>query len=186
VLARPGERYLAVQVCHMAGGDAWNELWILDRETGWFGRAIYDTWPNDDSPVRWESEDRLLFWRGNRAERRLELWRAYLQPAGARVRIPMKAATRSGRNRPAIPIESGHSAGFGAKRRCGVVHLVPATRPAGKSVVPVFPFVGKGLLRFRMDSPFRVMVWALWTSRSRMASARVGSPRYSCQLATGS
>lgn len=65
------------------------------------------------------------------------------------VRIPMKAATRSEGKRPAIPIESGHFAGFGAKRRRGVVHLV--------SVVPVFSFVDKGLLRFRMDSPFKVM-----------------------------
>ena len=94
------------------------------------------------------------------------------------LRIPMKAATRSEGKRPAIPIESGHFAGLGAKRRHGVVHLV--------SVVPDFPSADNGLLRFRMDSPFSVMVWALCTSRSRMASAMVGSPRYSCQLATGS
>ena len=94
------------------------------------------------------------------------------------MRIPMKAATDSEGKRPAIPIESGHFAGLGAKRRRGVVHLV--------SFVLVFPLADKGLLCFRMDSPFSVMAWALWTSRSNMASARVGSPRYSCQLATGS
>jgi|LSQX01.1.fsa_nt_gb hypothetical protein len=38
---------------------------------------------------------------------------------------------------------------------------------------------------FRMDSPLSVMVWALWISLSRMASARVGSPMVSCQCSMG-
>jgi len=38
----------------------------------------------------------------------------------------------------------------------------------------------------RMDSPRISMRWALCTSRSRMLSARVGSPICSCHLATGS
>ena len=37
----------------------------------------------------------------------------------------------------------------------------------------------------RIDSPFSSMRWALCTSRSRMESARVGSPIWACQLATG-
>src|ERR1019366_710068 len=38
----------------------------------------------------------------------------------------------------------------------------------------------------RIDSPRISMRWALCTSRSRMLSARVGSPICSCHLATGS
>ena len=38
---------------------------------------------------------------------------------------------------------------------------------------------------FRMDSPLSVMVWALWISLSRMASASVGSPMHSCQCSMG-
>ena len=38
----------------------------------------------------------------------------------------------------------------------------------------------------RMDSPRISMRWALCTSRSRMLSAKVGSPICSCHLATGS
>jgi hypothetical protein len=34
---------------------------------------------------------------------------------------------------------------------------------------------------FRMLSPFKIRRWALWTSRSRMASATVGLPINSCQ-----
>jgi hypothetical protein len=38
----------------------------------------------------------------------------------------------------------------------------------------------------RIESPFISMRWALWTRRSRMPSATVGSPICSCQRATGS
>jgi hypothetical protein len=38
----------------------------------------------------------------------------------------------------------------------------------------------------RIDSPRISIRWALWTSRSRMLSASVGSPIRSCHLATGS
>src|SRR5579859_1023545 len=41
-------------------------------------------------------------------------------------------------------------------------------------------------LTLRIDSPESASRWALWTRRSRMASASVGSARYSCQLSTGS
>jgi hypothetical protein len=40
--------------------------------------------------------------------------------------------------------------------------------------------------RLRMESPFKAILYALWTSRSRIASARVGSPIASCQCSTGS
>src|SRR6267154_3329741 len=43
-----------------------------------------------------------------------------------------------------------------------------------------------GLRFFRMDSPRISMRWALWTKRSRMPSAMVGSPICSCQRETGS
>jgi len=88
---------------------------------------------------------------------------------------------------PRVPAESDHAFRLkaaarwaGAKRRRGIAHLlffaavfVSADKPS------------KGLFCLRIDSPFSVIVWALWTSRSRMASARVGSPRYSCQWVTG-
>ena len=34
---------------------------------------------------------------------------------------------------------------------------------------------------FRIDSPLSASLWALWTRRSRMASASVGSPIVWCQ-----
>lgn len=37
-----------------------------------------------------------------------------------------------------------------------------------------------------MDSLFRLILWALWTSRSRRASAMVASPITSCQCSMGS
>ena len=43
-----------------------------------------------------------------------------------------------------------------------------------------------GLRFFRMDSARISMRWALWTKRSRMPSAMVGSPICSCQRETGS
>ena len=38
----------------------------------------------------------------------------------------------------------------------------------------------------RMDWPRRDRMWELWTTRSQMASAIVGSPMASCQLFVGS
>jgi hypothetical protein len=38
----------------------------------------------------------------------------------------------------------------------------------------------------RSDGPSMAMRKALWTSRSRMASAKVGSPVTSCQVSIGS
>jgi len=44
-----------------------------------------------------------------------------------------------------------------------------------------------GFPRFlRIESPRISMRWALWTSRSRMPSASVGSPICSCHFETGS
>jgi hypothetical protein len=41
-------------------------------------------------------------------------------------------------------------------------------------------------LSFRIESPFRGILWALWIKRSRMASGRVGSPIWARHLSTGS
>ena len=45
---------------------------------------------------------------------------------------------------------------------------------------PSFPWSS-----LRTELPFSSIWWALWTSRSRMLSARVGSPICSCQRLTG-
>ena len=58
------------------------------------------------------------------------------------------------------------------KERVALLELrqwVPQSAPAGP-----FSFL-------RIDSPLSASLWALWTKRSRMASARVGSPIVSCQ-----
>ena len=58
-----------------------------------------------------------------------------------------------------------------------------APRPEGP------PFLAQAFLplrSLRMDSPCISRRWALCTSRSRMLSAKVGSPICSCHLATGS
>ena len=46
--------------------------------------------------------------------------------------------------------------------------------------------VVSGAIFLRMDPPCSWMRWALWTRRSRMASAMVGSPMTSCQRSRGS
>jgi hypothetical protein len=52
--------------------------------------------------------------------------------------------------------------------------------PIGQDPFPSFP-----LSSLRADLPCSSIWWALWTSRSRMLSARVGSPICSCQRLTG-
>jgi hypothetical protein len=52
--------------------------------------------------------------------------------------------------------------------------------PMGQDPFPSFPWSS-----LRADLPCISMWWALWTSRSRMLSARVGSPICSCQRLTG-
>ncbi len=55
-------------------------------------------------------------------------------------------------------------------------------------MVSVFWFSVKSGARFflRMLSPLSSMRWALWTIRSRIASAMVGSPIMACHPDTGS
>jgi hypothetical protein len=57
---------------------------------------------------------------------------------------------------------------IGAKRRWGEVHF---------SVV---------VSSLRLLGPFSTRRWELWRTRSQIASAMVGSPRWSCHLAGGS
>jgi hypothetical protein len=81
----------------------------------------------------------------------------------------------------------------GAKRRAGSAGI----RVQGKGAAAPLPLLlciedrdhsGLGALDglrfFRMDSPRISMRWALWTKRSRMLSAMVGSPICSCQRET--
>ena len=65
----------------------------------------------------------------------------------------------------------------------GAAALVPASahRDPGERQLD-----GCGPRFLRIESPRISMRWALWTSRSRMPSAAVGSPICSCQRATGS
>ena len=73
------------------------------------------------------------------------------------------------------PTRSGaRGQGIGAKRRWRRDYAVAVW---GGSL--------SGLLR-RIDSPFSVMRWAWWTSRSRIASAKVASPTVWCQCSRGS
>jgi len=80
--------------------------------------------------------------------------------------------------RPGIPIES--------------VPLFRTNRSVATRVLQLlFVFVvfcgarSQVAVLFRMDSPLSVMMWALWISLSRMASARVGSPMVWCQCSMG-
>src|SRR5712691_10685903 len=56
---------------------------------------------------------------------------------------------------------------------------------AHASVVP-FPADGPSASGFRREGPPSVRGYARWRTRSRIASAMVGSPRYSCQRSLGS
>ena len=79
------------------------------------------------------------------------------------VRIPRIVISRSAEHRDRF----FHGIVIGAKRR-GV----------GQSVV--------GGVSFRREGPDSMIRWALWRARSQMASAMVGSPRWSCQDSVGS
>jgi len=77
-----------------------------------------------------------------------------------------------------IPAQAGHPFHANLDSRS------EATRGVDAVYAGVGSSVNLGWI-FRRDSPARVRGWAWWTRRSRMASARVGSPRASCQWATG-
>lgn len=77
-----------------------------------------------------------------------------------------------------IPAQAGHP--FHAN--------LDSRSEATRGVDAVYAGVGSSVnfgWSLRRDSPARLRGWAWWTRRSRMASARVGSPRASCQWATG-
>ncbi len=77
-----------------------------------------------------------------------------------------------------IPAQAGHPFHANLDSRS------EATRGVDAVYAGVGSSVNLGWI-FRRDSPARLRAWAWWTRRSRMASARVGSPRASCQWATG-
>jgi hypothetical protein len=62
---------------------------------------------------------------------------------------------------------------------------VDASAFAVDSAIGQDPFPSFPLSSLRADLPCSSIWWALWTSRSRMLSARVGSPICSCQRLTG-
>ena len=78
------------------------------------------------------------------------------------LRIPAGSITESGANRSPSPAQSDHRTG--AKRRRSGGHFADLV-----SLVKFERFL-------RMEPPLRSRRWALWTRRSRMASAMVGSP----------
>ena len=59
---------------------------------------------------------------------------------------------------------------------------IDATAMVAGSSIAQNPFP---LSSLRAELPFNSMWWALWTKRSRILSARVGSPICSCQRLTG-
>lgn len=83
------------------------------------------------------------------------------------------------RFRPPVPKESGHLNRSKAATRRSEATLVA-------DFLPWWPPWGQGFNLLRIDSPSKGILWELWTRRSRMASAKVGSPRASCQFFTGS
>jgi hypothetical protein len=71
---------------------------------------------------------------------------------------------------------------------CSTPNWTPWAQRRG---VEVWFYSGRGELVklarfFRSESPFKLSWWALWTRRSRMASARVASPMAACQWSIGS
>jgi hypothetical protein len=110
-----------------------------------------------------------------------------LKVFGEGVRIPRKLDTCSAANWTVVPAQTGHL--FQAK-------LDTCSRPnwtpwAGRRGVEVWFYSGRGELVklarfFRSESPFKLSWWALWTKRSRMASAKVASPMAACQCSIGS
>jgi len=55
----------------------------------------------------------------------------------------------------------------------------------GLCYFPILLLIVKSERSFLMDSPFKLILCALCTSRSRIASAMVGSRIFSCQCSTG-
>ena len=125
------------------------------------------------------------------------------------LRIPLKAAAQSVGKLPLSPWQSCHPIHVkpatqsmaklppSPQESCRLIHGKVATHggcrlpPSERSDAGLDRFysevasVVNFALRFRIDSPLSSILYALWTRRSRMASAKVGSPMASCQCSTG-
>ena len=89
----------------------------------------------------------------------------------SQVRIPAMPITRSGGYRAPVP-EQGE-------------HLSAGADDAGVAYFDAF-FVPVKLSALRKDSPPSLSRWALWMSRSQMASATVASPMAACHWSVAS
>ena len=87
------------------------------------------------------------------------------------VPIPLIPAGCSDGLRPLIPIHSGHP----YRSEATLVFIV---------FLHKYHF-GSSFSFFLIEPPFMLIRWALWMRRSRMASAMVGSPIFSCQFSRG-
>jgi group II intron reverse transcriptase/maturase len=100
------------------------------------------------------------------------------------LRMPADPGSQSARTRPPVP---DHPGAIGAQRRDPLPASGPPLaargrlddRPYSSVFFPPIPFI------FLIDGPFSASTCALWTSRSQIASARVGSASISCQLFVG-
>lgn len=99
---------------------------------------------------------------------------------GGGMRIPAISTSRSEGSRPLIPVMSttrsddvlqSERSDAGSRRQSGAWS---GCRSGGEAAF------------FRIEGPFSVRRCAPWTSRSRMASAKVLSPIASCQWSSGS
>jgi hypothetical protein len=94
-----------------------------------------------------------------------------------RQRAPSPHAPRPDRDCSGCPINDDRDVGRPVvSPGTGVLVLMPHSFDADDP----FPF------DLRREGPPRVSRWARWTTRSRMASATVGSPKCSCQRSLGS
>jgi hypothetical protein len=134
----------------------------------------------------------------------LRRWRTFLVEDTAlspHMHIPRMSATQSMGRLPRSPREACHpihripatqSTGFlprGPREGCHPLPAKPTTLGAQRRWAVSCYSAGTPLVklpcRFRMDSPCKVILSALCTRRSRIASASVGSPQASCQCSTG-
>src|ERR1700739_2098903 len=99
-----------------------------------------------------------------------------------RMVVPVKAAEdrpRSPRRGPARVAQCPHERRSGAR---GEALWAPVGDQCTGAHAAELSLVTR---RRRSDGPLRSMRWARWIMRSRMASAKVGSPMTSCQRLTG-
>src|SRR5262245_11035800 len=101
------------------------------------------------------------------------------------MRIPVDSATHSGSTRPPVP---EHLGAIGAQRRdpcSGHLALLVGARGRVDDQLLSSVFFSPSPFFFLIDGPFSESTCALWTSRSQIASATVGSASISCQVFVG-